>query len=82
MTNTQFYIGIAIPSVLVILGWLHQNTRLTDLRSDMHRGFDKVDQRFDKVDVRLGRIDEDLRNFHGTDKELEGRINEISARIK
>lgn len=86
MTNAQFYIGIAIPSILVILGWLHQNQRLTDLRGDlrgdMHRGFDQVNGRLDKVDERLGRIDNDLRNFHGTDKELEGRINELSARIK
>ena len=89
MTTTQFYLGIAIPSILVILGWLHQNTRLTDLRGDMHRGFDqmaarldRVDNRIDKVDIRLGRIDDDLRNFHGTDKELEGRVNELSARIK
>lgn len=35
MTNTQFYIGIAIPSVLILLGWLHQNTRLSDLRGDV-----------------------------------------------
>ena len=35
MTNTQFYIGIAIPSVLILLGWLHQNTRLQDLRGDV-----------------------------------------------
>ena len=34
MSNTQFYIGIAIPSVLILLGWLHQNTHLSDLRGD------------------------------------------------
>lgn len=84
MTNTQFYLGIAIPSILIILGWLHQNTRLTDLRVDVNRGFDrvdqqfdrvqkyfdKVDQRFEKVEAHLARIDQDLRLFYATDKEL------------
>lgn len=89
MTGTQFYIGIAIPSIMILLVWLHQNQRLSDFRADVNRQFDKVDGRLDRMDgrldkmeVRLGRIDEDLRMFHGTDKELEGRLNELSQRIK
>ena len=82
MTNTQFYVGIAIPCLLIILAWLHQNQRLTDFRGEVHRGFDQTNARLDRVDAHLGRIDDDLRNFHGTDKELEGRLNELSARIK
>ncbi len=85
MTNLQF-MSLLIPAagsfVLVVLAWLHQNTRLTDLCGEVHRGFDQMGLRLDKVETHLGRIDQDLRNFHGTDKELEGRINEISARIK
>ena len=95
MTNLQF-MSLLLPAVgsfvLVILAWLHQNTRLGDLRTDVYRGLDQlgkqvnerfnsVDARLDKVDAHLSRIDQDLRNFHGTDKELEGRVNELSARI-
>ncbi len=82
MTNTQFYIGIAIPSLLIILGWMHQNVRLTEFRGEVDRRFDGVDKRLDKMENKLERIDEDLRMFHGTDKGLEGRMNELSARIK
>ena len=35
MTNTQLLLTVGIPSILVILGWLHQNQRLSDLRDDV-----------------------------------------------
>lgn len=87
MTNTQFYVGIAIPSILVILGWLHQNMRLSDLRSDFNRQFDNMDQRLDRMDQRLDRMDERLRLIEGDQKQfftvtgkLDGRIDELSRK--
>ena len=82
MTNLQLLLAIGVPTFFVLAGILLNHREVTNLKADMNRQFDKVDARFDKLDVRLGRIDEDLRMFHGTDKELEGRINELSARIK
>lgn len=35
MTNLQLLLSIGIPSVLVVLGWMHQNTRLSDMRSEL-----------------------------------------------
>ena len=72
-----------IPAALIILsvfvsvfvGILMNRHDVAALRTDMNR-------QFDKVDAHLTRIDEDLRRFYGTDKELEGRLNELSARIK
>lgn len=34
MNNTQLYLSVGVPSILIILAWLHQNTRLTELRGD------------------------------------------------
>ncbi len=87
MTSTQFYIGIAVPSILVILGWLHQNTRLSDLRSDVNRQFDRMDGRLDRMDGRLDLMDERLRLIEGDQKQfftvtgkLDGRIDELSRK--
>ena len=63
MTNLQF-IMLLSPSigsfVLVILGWLHQNQRLTDLRADTNRQFDSmktgIDMRFGEVNRQFGEV--------------------------
>ena len=36
MANLQLLLSIGIPSVLIVLGWLTQNQRLTDLRTDLN----------------------------------------------
>lgn len=77
MTNTQFYIGIAIPSILVILGWLHQNVRLTEFRSDVDRRFEGIDRQFDRMDRRLILIENDQRQFFTITGKLDGRIDEL-----
>ena len=77
------------PAALIIfsifVGILLNHREVTTLKADMNRQFDsaKVDtnRQFDKVDARLTRIEEDLKRFHGTDKELEGRINQLSEQV-
>lgn len=91
MTNLQFYLLLspAIGSfVLVILAWLHQNSRLTDLRQDTDRRFDDVTRRFDDatrrfdgVDARLSALAADYRTFYGMEQKLEGRVEELSRRV-
>ena len=70
MANAQFYVGIAIPSILIILGWLHQNVRLSEFRGD-------VDRQFDRVDHRLTVIEADQKQFFTLTGRLEGRIEEL-----
>lgn len=63
MTNVQFIslLSTAIGSfVLVILAWINQNQRSTDLRADMNRRFEEAklntDRQFDEVNRRFGDI--------------------------
>ena len=52
MTNLQLLLTIGIPSVLVILAWISNNTRLAlhDKRfDDMGRRFAEIDKRFNEV---------------------------------
>ena len=51
------------------------NRQNGELRADMNRKFDEVNRRLD-------RIDGDLKEFYGADKQMEGRMNELSARVK
>jgi hypothetical protein len=53
------------------------------------RRFDLVDKRFDAVDKRFNRIEDkldliqrDMSDFNGITKKLEGRVDEISQRVK
>ena len=74
MTNVQFVtlLSTAIGSfVLVILAWLNQNQRLGDLREDMNRQFNRMDQR-------LASIEADQKEFFTITGRLDGRIEQLS----
>ena len=45
MTNSQLILSIGIPSVLVVLSWIHNNTRL----SRLEMGFDNMGRRMDAL---------------------------------
>jgi len=52
MTNIQLWLSIAIPSILIVLSWINNNSRLDRIekRLDAHdKKFDDVDRRFDAV---------------------------------
>ena len=76
MTNLQF-LALLIPSIgsliLVVLAWLHQNTRLADLKADVRQFQSDVNKRLDT-------IDNHLMNFYNVSGKLEGRIEELSRR--
>jgi hypothetical protein len=47
MTNTQLYLSIGIPSVLIILAWLSNRQDLRDLSSRMDRMDTKIDRHYE-----------------------------------
>ncbi len=74
MSNAQFItlLSTGIASfVLVVLAWLNQNQRLGDLREDMNRQFNRVDQR-------LSLIEADQKEFFTITGRLDGRIEQLS----
>jgi hypothetical protein len=46
------------------------------------RRLDAIDRRIDKIETRLELIQKDMREFYGVTQKLEGRIDEISHRVK
>jgi hypothetical protein len=68
MSNTQFFTALCLPLVVILVGFYFQNTGIRDLRSDMHLGFSRFDQKFDDltskavdIDNRLVRVEEWLK---------------------
>ncbi len=66
------------PMLLVFLGilggiWLNRRD-FADLKADMNRQFTEGNRRID-------RIDDDLKGFHSITGKLDGRIDEIKARL-
>ncbi len=82
--------------VLVILAWLHQNQRLTDQRVDTQRQFGDMQRQFGEVQRQFGdmqrlfgevksalaTLSADYQNFYGLEQKLEGRVDELSKRVK
>lgn len=89
MTNVQFIslLSTAIGSfVLVILAWLHQNQRLSDLRANTNRQFADsradTNRQFAEVKTSLATLTSDYQHFYGMEQKLEGRVDELSKRLK
>ena len=84
MTKLQF-ISLLVPAVgsvvLVLLAWLHQNQRFSDLRADMRTQFAGSDRRLDRIEAQMDTLASDYRNFYGMEQKLEGRVDELSKRI-
>lgn len=84
MTNLQLWLGIAIPSLLVILSWMQTNSRLSDLKDSFKETiivrFNQVDQRLTQLESRMGHLEADYKDFYGMEKKLEGRVDELSRR--
>ncbi len=91
LTNMQFYIALAVPSILVILSWLQQDKRLARLESTIDKMDSRIDGRLDRLDsridhldgrieARLNTIEHDLRQFYSVTGELKGRVDELARR--
>jgi hypothetical protein len=53
MTNLQLLLTIGIPSLLVILSWVQQSSRLSRLEASTDKGFEAVDRKFEAVERRF-----------------------------
>ena len=55
MTNMQLLLSIGIPSLLVILSWISNNTRLANLEQRLDAGTNRLDGRINALSDRLDR---------------------------
>ena len=65
MTNVQLYLSIGIPSVLVVLAWIHSISRINRLETTTDEGFkqlaalrDIVYRQMIDVHERVARVEE------------------------
>ena len=75
MTNLQLLLSIGVPTFFVLAGILLNHREVANLKTDMNR-------QFDKVDSCLTRIEEDQKQFFKTTGILDGRLDELSSRVK
>ena len=77
--NTQFILSFAIPSVLVILSWIHNNTRLSRLEA----GLGTTNKRMDDM---IRSFHSDMMNFQATLLEavfqIRERVTVVEEKIK
>jgi hypothetical protein len=84
---TQAILTATIPTLAVMIGILLNNSRLSDLRSDMDRRFDGMNRRFDDVNHRFDdRFDDVNRRLEDTRDLLRAeflRVEQVlDARVK
>jgi hypothetical protein len=85
--TTQAILAATIPTLAVLIGILVNNSRLSDLRSDMDRRFDTMNRRFDDMGRRFDdRFDEVNRRIEDTRDLLRAeflRVEQVlDARVK
>jgi hypothetical protein len=84
MTNEdlKFVISVAMPSLMVLVGILINNSRLSDLRSYIDKRFDSVDRRFDDlgrvIDARFTAQDEKL---YRVEQVIDARLKHLDERL-
>jgi hypothetical protein len=95
MSNQQLFLSIGIPSLLILIGWLQTNVRLSDLKAEVAttKSDLKLEIATTKTDLskrieeirsdlggRIARLELDYREFYGMEKKLEGRVDELSRK--
>lgn len=72
---TQFILTVGLPTLAVPIGILVNNSRLSDFRGDINRGFENMDRRFDEVERRIDDSRDLLRaDFFRVEKSRRARI--------
>ncbi len=86
MTNLQFYLLLspAVGSlVLVVLAWLHQNQRLSDLRADTNRHIDDLrsdtNRQFADVNRQFADVHRQFDDVHRQFVEMRAALATLSA---
>ena len=62
----------------ILLSWRD----VTTLKADMDKRFDRVDKQLDTLTVRVSGLERDYTNFYGMQYKMDGRFDDISARVK
>jgi hypothetical protein len=79
--DVKFAISVGMPSLLVLVGILVNNSRLSDLRHLMDKRFDNVDKRFDDItrfiEARFQTQDEKL---YRVEQVMDARLRHIEER--
>ncbi|MGA3202125.1 MAG: hypothetical protein ABSF12_06485 [Bryobacteraceae bacterium] len=79
--DVKFAVSVGMPSLLVLVGILINNSRLSDLRHLMDKRFDNVDKRFDDVtrfiEARFQTQDEKL---YRVEQVMDARLRHIEER--
>jgi hypothetical protein len=73
----EIILGVLVSAFFTLL-WL----RFNDVDKKIDRMDDRTDKRLAAIDNRLDLIQKDQTQFYGITQKLEGRVDEISSRVK
>ena len=68
MTDAQLYLAIGVPFFSLLVVFLMNNRSIDALRSETRDGFARID-------AHLGQIGRDLREFYGTQRQHDSRLD-------
>ena len=78
----QFLLSGLIPSVLVILSWIHNNTRLSRLEAALDANARRIDDANRRLDDTNRRLDDLVRGFHADMMSFQASILEATFQIR
>src|SRR3569833_4643618 len=59
----------------------HLQSDVTDIKTEMRTGFDRIEKRFEKVDARFDQIDQRLGKVDARFEQIEQSFEKVDARI-
>ncbi len=84
MTNTQFYVAIALPAIMflvniVIILWSAKGIgdRFDERFNTVNERFNTVNERFTQMDRRFDALETDMREIRADVKLLTGKVYEM-----
>jgi len=80
MTNTQLWLAIGVPSFLILVGILLNQSAISSLRAEILSRFAGVEAHFTGIENRLIVIEGDLRRFYQLIGEHSGKIESLERK--
>jgi len=80
--DLKFVVSVGMPSLMVLVGILINNSRLSDLRGSMDKRFDDVNTRFDDL-IRLmeARFQVQDEKLYRVEQVIDARLKHLEERL-
>ena len=79
MSNAQFFTALALPILVMLIGFYTQNTSIRDFRAEVHAD---LNQFRSEVNARFLGMDQKFADLTGKVVDIDNRLTRVEERLK